>query len=256
MSTTSSDILLYDKKDRIVVMTINRPEKLNTLTPELLELLAQSWERFEADEDAWVAILTGAGDQAFCAGADMGDTTSGAAIAEEKIPRIFSLQPWKPMIAAINGYAIGGGWMLAQKCDVRIAAEHAELGISEARFNLLPAFVGDLTRQLHLGHALEIALWGDRRITAQRGYEIGWINSVVSKEKLMDEAMSWASRMLYLGPRSVQKIKRLIYEGFYMHPSITLPFAFAFLANLANMEDSIEGIKAFVEKRKPQFKNK
>ena len=94
------------------------------------------------------------------------------------------------MIAAINGYAVAGDWMLAQKCDIRIAAEHAELGLTEASFNLPAPFVVDLTRQLHLGHALEIALWGDRRITAQRGYEMGWINRVVSKERLMEEAMS------------------------------------------------------------------
>jgi len=256
MAISGPDIFLYEKKDRIVTMTINRPEKMNILTPELWEFLADGWERFEADEDAWVAILTGAGDRAFCAGAEAGGTSLVEELTGGKIPRLLWLQAWKPMIAAINGYAIAGGWMLAQKCDIRIAAEHAEMGISETRLNLLAAFAVDLTRQLHLGHALEVALWGDGRITAQRGYEMGWINRVVPKERLMEEAMSWAERILYLGPRAVRNMKRLLYEGFYIHPSAAIPFAFALEANLAGMEDTKEGIKAFSEKRKPQFKNR
>lgn len=256
MAISGPDIFQYEKKGRIIIMTINRPERMNTLTSELWESLAQGWDRFEDDEDAWVAVLTGAGDRVFCAGAEVGGGNSTTGIAEEKIPRLFSLQASKPMIAAINGHVVAGGWMLAQKCDIRIAVEHAELGITETRFNLPANFVVDLTRQMHLGHALEIAIWGDRRITAQRGYEMGWINRVVPKEKLMEEAMSWAERILYLGPRAIRNIKRLLYEGFYMHPSVAMRFAFALGANLNGMEDSIEGIKAFSEKRKPQFKNK
>ena len=256
MPFDGTDTVLYEKKlDRIVVITINRPEKMNALTIETFELLAQCFDRFSRDEDAWVAILTGAGDRAFSVGAEALPTTRKRPTDQRELHRIFGMEIWKPLIAAINGYCIAGGWMLAQKCDIRLAAEHAELGISETRFNAPGSFVADLTRQVHLGHALEIALWGDARISAQRGYEIGWINRVVPKEKLMGEAMSWAERMLYLGPRSVRNIKETIYRGFYMTPPEGLSFATALEANLHDMEDSKEGARAFAEKRKPRFKN-
>lgn len=251
------DTVLYEKKlERIVVITINRPEKMNALTMETYELLAQSFDRFSKDDDAWVAILTGAGDRAFSVGAEDLPTERERPANPRELHRIFGLEIWKPVIAAINGYCIAGGWMLAQKCDIRLAASHAQLGISETRFNAPGVFVADLTRQLHLGHALEIALWGDARISAQRGYEMGWINRVVPKEELMNEAMSWAERMLYLGPRSVRNIKEVIYRGYYMTPAEGLSFASALEANLYGMEDCVEGAKAFAEKRKPRFKNR
>ncbi len=256
MSISGSEQLTYSKKDKIVVVTINRPERMNSLTPDLWEMLAQSWERFQNDDDAWVAILTGAGEKAFCIGAELPKNPQAGAIQSHKVPRLFSMEVWKPMIAAINGYAIAGGWMLAQRCDIRIAAEHAEFGISETRINAPASWVVDLGRQLHLGHALEIALWGDARITAQRGYEMGWINKVVPKERLMEEAMSWAERMRYLGPQSVRTIKEIIYKGYYMPPSEGLPFAMNLQSKISGMEDSKEGKKAFFEKRKPDYKNK
>ena len=146
--------------------------------------------------------------------------------------------------------------MLAQECDIRIAAEHAELGVAEVRWNMGAGWLHPLTRQMHLQHALEVVLWGDRRITAQRAYEMGWVNRVVPKERLMDEAMEWAERILYLAPRDVRNLKEILYRGFYMSPMEGSAFAQALEQNLAGMEDSIEGTKAFTEKRKPQFKNK
>ena len=107
-----------------------------------------------------------------------------------------------------------------------------------------------------MGHALEIALWGDARISAKRGYEIGWINKVVPKEKLMDEAMSWAERMLYLAPRCVRNLKEIIYRSYDMHSSEAEAFSTTLEKNLFGMEDKVEGVKAFAEKRKPNFKNK
>ena len=113
-----------------------------------------------------------------------------------------------------------------------------------------------MTRQLQLGHALEIALWGDARITAQRGYEIGWINRVVHKEMLLEEALSWADRMRYLAPACVRNLKQILYRGFDMTPAEGIVFADALEQNLIGMEDSIEGPKAFTEKRRPVFKNR
>ena len=261
MPIAGPDILLYEKRDRIVQITLNRPERMNALSIELMQRIYESLQRFRDDDDAWVAVVTGAGDKAFCAGFDLVDQTERAKRGlgfpkPGQMPQVSELEIWKPVIGAINGYAIAGGWMLAQFCDIRIAAEHAELGIAETRWNLPAAWVFNLTRQIGLGHALEIALWGDQRITAQRGYEIGWINRVVPKERLMAEAMSWAERMLYLGPQAVRDLKEILYRGFYLSPREGLALAHAIGANLLGMEDTVEGPKAFAEKRKPVFKNR
>lgn len=265
MTATESDVLLYEKKGypgtlgKVVVMTINRPERMNAVSIELANRLADAWQEFEEDEEAWVAILTGAGDRAFCSGADLSDPAikaigsgGGTGKRREAAPSWIS----KPTIAAINGFALAGGWQFAQICDIRIAAEHAEMGIAETKWNLGANWVCDLTRELNIGHALEIALWGDKRITAQRAYEMGWVNRVVPKEKLMEEALSWAERMLYLGPRSVRNMKETIYRGYYMQTELGRRFGSSLSQNLRGMDDTSEGPRAFSEKRKPQFKNR
>jgi len=258
-------VLLYEKKlnGRVVVMTMNRPEAMNALNVELSNAIYEGWERFRDDDEAWVAILTGAGDKAFSAGNDLKETSRIRTGQIEQPVRRTRLGPlcedidlWKPTIAAINGYAIAGGWALAQQCDIRIAAEHAELGISEVRWNMGGGWVHALTRQMHLQHALEVVLWGDRRITAQRAYEMGWVSRIVPREHLMEEAMEWAERILYVAPRSVRNLKEILYRGFYMSAMEGAAFARAMEQNLVGMEDSVEGPLAFAEKRKPQFKNK
>ncbi|MBI2871903.1 MAG: enoyl-CoA hydratase/isomerase family protein [Chloroflexi bacterium] len=262
-------VLLVDKKfnGRVWVMTLNRPEAMNALNIELTNKIAETWEAFAADEGAWVAVVTGKGDRAFCAGQDLVERSNLETGAQAKgevyrpdprrrrtvYPLCETLNMWKPTIAAINGYAIAGGWNLAQQCDIRIAAEQAEVGIAEVRWNQGAGWVHTLPRQLHLAHALEIVLWGDRRITAQRAYEIGWVNRVVPKEKLMDEAMEWAERMLYLAPRSVRNLKEILYRGFHMEPMTARSFAATLERNLQGMHDSVEGPLAFKEKRKPAF---
>lgn len=259
MPITGPEILLYEKQDRIVTITMNRPERLNAWSMELIERLSEAWKRFRDDDGAWVAIVTGAGEKAFCAGVDLFEQAERGEAGiglPENIPEPRPIEIWKPIIAAINGFALAGGWALAQSCDIRIAAEHAEFGIAETRWNLPAFFVHDLTRQLHLSHALEVALWGDRRLSAKRGYEIGWINEVVPKEQLMNRAREWALRMLDLAPRAVRNLKETIYRGFYMVPSEGAAFAKALEANLRGMEDTIEGPKAFKEGRKPKFKNR
>lgn len=262
MPISGPDVLLYEKKNKIVTMTMNRPERMNSLNTELQDCLADAWKNFEDDDDAWVAILTGAGDKAFCAGQDLRERAeidkTGDFYKKRKKQILNCAPPWisKPTIAAINGFAFAGGWMMAQICDIRIAAEHAEMGISETRWNLGVSWACDLTRQVNLGHALEIVLWGDGRINARRAYEMGWVNRVVPKEKLMEEAMSWAERMTYLGPRSVRNAKEILYRCYYMPTEQGRRFGAAVEQNLQGMEDTLEGPRAFAEKRKPQFKDK
>jgi enoyl-CoA hydratase/carnithine racemase len=259
MPISGPDILIYEKKDRVVTMTINRPERLNAISMELAYRMEEAWEKFRDDDDAWVAVVTGSGDKAFCTGFDLIDQAERNRKGEPMpmvLPHFYPYEIWKPVIAAINGFAIAGGWWLAQACDIRISAEHAECGIAETRWNMPAGWVHSLPRRVSLGHALEIALWGDARITAQRGYEIGWINRVVPKEKLMTEAMSWADRMRYLAPRSVRNLKEIIYRSYDMSYPDAAAFGIALEHNLLGMEDTLEGNKAFNEKRKPNYKNK
>ncbi len=212
------------------------------------------------DPEVRAAIFQGAGDKAFCVGADLIEVRErnekGIGYSVRKLPKFYITGTWKPIICAINGYAVSGGWALAQACDIRIASEKAEFGIAEARWNMPAGWVYSLTRQLNLGHALEIALWGDTRISAQRAYEIGWVNKVLPQEKVLSEAMSYAERMLYLGPRCVRNLKEIIYRGLRMTDEEAEAFYQALEANLEGMEDSAEGPKAFVERRKPVFRNR
>jgi enoyl-CoA hydratase/carnithine racemase len=259
MPISGPDILIYEKKDRVVTMTINRPERLNAISMELAYRMEEAWVKFRDDDDAWVAVVTGTGDKAFCTGFDLIDQAERNRKGEPMpmvLPHFYPYEIWKPVIAAVNGFAIAGGWWLAQACDIRISAEHAECGIAETRWNMPAGWVHSLPRRVSLGHALEIALWGDARITAQRGYEIGWINRVVPKEKLMTEAMSWADRMRYLAPRSVRNLKEIIYRSYDMSYPDAAAFGIALEHNLLGMEDTLEGNKAFNEKRKPNYKNK
>lgn len=256
MPLTGKDMLLYEKKDRIVTITLNRPERMNAFSEELHGMFYEAFQRFNNDDDAWVAIITGSGDKAFSSGADLKDESSTAGAGRGLPKPWYVMDIWKPMIAAINGYCVALGWMVAQKCDIRIAADHAQMGITEAQFNLSATFAADLVEQLNLAHVLEIVLWGDKLISAQRAYEIGWVNKVVPKEKLMEEAMSWAVRMTNLAPRAVRHYKEIVYRSLNMSPADRQAFAVALQADQAGMEDTIEGVKAFREKRKPTFKNR
>lgn len=262
MAIEGKDILIYEKKDKIVTITLNRPERMNAESVELLERLSEAWAQFRDDDDAWVAILTGAGDKAFCTGFDLIDQAERAKAGNTEMPPIVfkdTYQPkgiWKPIIAAINGFAVAGGWRLAQDCDIRIAADHAQLGIPETKWNMPAYWVTGLSQQMQLGHLLEVTLWGDAKITAQRGYEMGFINKVVSGDNLMEEAYSWAERMCFMAPRCVRNLKKILYRSQYLSPEDATEYARALEQNLVGMEDSIEGQRAFAEKRSPQYKNR
>jgi enoyl-CoA hydratase/carnithine racemase len=170
------------------------------------------------------------------------------------VPLSEKLELWKPTIAAINGYALAGGFMMAMQCDIRIMADHAKVGISEARWNIAGgSWMAPLTRQIGLGHALELALWGDTQYDAQRCYEIGWVQRVVPAPDLMPTAMAYAERMLDMAPRAVSNIKQMLYRGFNMDPMWSSSVGEWLEQNLQGMKDSIEGPTAFAEKRRPNF---
>ena len=254
---------------KIHVITLNRPHRMNSIGDGLSEALYDAWADFRDDPEARVAILTGAGDRAFCAGADLiataetrqaaqagRSTTAGRPVGERKSPVPLSegMGLWKPTIAAINGFAVAGGFMYAMQCDIRIMAEEARVGIAEVRWNMGGAgWMIPLTRQIGLGSALELILWGDTQYPAQRCYEIGWAQRVVPREQLMETAMDYAQRALSMAPRAVRNNKQALYRGYYMDPLQGQAYGSALEQNLAGMQDSIEGPLAFWEKRQPHF---
>jgi len=250
--------LLVEKKEngKIWVITLNRPDKRNALTLDMMFDLEETWKEYQADEESRVAIITGAGDKSFCAGADLFTPPKKERPGPFRIPAFGPEDVWKPTIAAINGHCIAGGALIAHDCDIRIAAENAEFGIAEAMRNMPASWVRDLTLHMHIGHCMELVLWGDQRVSAQRAYEMGFYNRVVPANKLMEEAMNWADRMLYLAPRAVWNFKEIIKRGHYMEPKLGRAFGQALEQNLRGMEDSAEGAGALREKRRPNFKNK
>ncbi len=257
MALTGPEVLETSKKDRIFIIRLNRPERENRIMPDLMGRLEETWEEFRRDDDALVAILTGNG-ETFCSGPDLSYLTKEEAtrLARIRVPRFYPWEIWKPIIAALNGDAACGGFHMADACDIRIASEKATFSIQETQMNFKAAWIGGLPHTLSLGHALELALWGDTRIPAQRMYEMGWLNRVVPREKVMEEAMSWAYRMLELAPFTVRNIKQVLYRGCHMSLAESRELGNALERNLLHMEDSQEAYDAYKENRKPRFTGK
>ncbi len=250
--------LEYKKEGRVAIFTINRPERMNALGGEVSRLMYEGLIDFRDDDELWVAIITGAGEKAFSAGADLKEMRPGEARKRIRRPNLTrGLDLWKPIIAAINGYCLGGGLELAMGCDIRIAAEHARLGLPEILRNLLPGGGGTqrIPRMLSQCRAAEILLTG-KHITAQKALEWGLINEVVPLDKLMTRAREWADELCQAGPLASRIIKELMIKG----PDMTLPQGLrmeqAGWAQLQHTEDTKEGVRAFVEKRKPVWKAK
>ena len=259
---TMTAAVLYDKEDEVVIITLNRPEALNSINRQLRQELNEAIVRFDHDDQARVAIITGAG-RAFCAGRDLkeraADNAAGiqARAADSMGPDslAFFEHTWKPTIAAINGYAMAGGWAIAQMCDLRIAAEDAMMGITEARWSLLPPFATALPKLIPVAAALELVMTA-KPITAQRAYEIGFVNKIVPKERLMDEAKALARQVTENAPLSLRYFKELAYRGLDMSEPALAALTRHLYDQLLRTEDSKEGPRAFAEKRQPQWKGR
>ena len=257
-----AETIIYKKQGNIVTMTLNRPDSLNAINRLLRQELSEAVVEFDSDPEAFVAIITGAG-RAFCSGRDLkeraednaqGVQAKASASMRKDTPYMWP-QTWKPMIAAINGFALAGGWSIAQLCDLRIASEEAKLGISETKWSLLPPFGAILPKQMPLSAVLELVLTA-QPVTAQRAYDMGFLNKVVPAGDLMEEAMAMAQQIADNAPLAVQTFKELAYRGLNMSNQDISALTYQMYDALLLTEDSKEGPKAFAEKRKPQWKGR
>jgi E-phenylitaconyl-CoA hydratase len=252
----------YEKEGRVAIFTINRPEAMNALNMQTVRELLEALVDFRDDPELWVGIITGAGEKAFCGGADIKDTLP---FMKEHRTDPWSFPPtimrgfelWKPLIAAINGWALGGGLEIALACDLRIASENARLGTTEVNLGLIPGWGGTqrLPRMVPYCKAAEILLMG-RPIDAQEAYRIGLINKVVPQEKVMPTAKEWAEVICQAGPLAVRAAKEAMIRGYSLTLEDGLRLENSLVAYLMGTEDFAEGTTAFVEKRKPVYKAK
>lgn len=254
--------LIYEKKEKIAYITLNRPEALNALNPETLQELNQAWVDFRDDPELLVAIITGTGDRAFCAGADIRTTipfikANRGEWWRQPATIMRGLELWKPLIAAVNGHALGGGLELALACDIRIAAENATFGVPEVTLGLIPGWGGTqrLPRVIPAAKAAEILLTG-RSISAEEAYRIGLVNKVVPLPELLPTAKEMADRLCQLPPLAVRAAKEAMIRGREMTLEDGLMLETKLTDFLLVTEDVEEGTKAFMEKRKPVFKGR
>ena len=247
----------------ICTITINRPEKHNAMDGEHYALLSQAWCRVRDDPGILVAIITGAGDQTFSAGADLKNlesvftTTSDMWLTQKDQLLNRGLEIWKPVIAAINGRCLAGGMTLMLATDIRVSVDTAEFAITEVKRGLLAANGGTQRplRQLPHAIAMELLLTGDA-MSAQDALRWGLVNAVVPREKLMETAMDYARRITRNGPLALQATKELALRGLDMDLPTGLRMEQVLIRHLMATEDVREGRAAFAEKRAPQFKGR
>ena len=255
-------MISYHKRGRIAIFTINRPETRNAMNAQGMQELRDRMLEFDSDQDLWVGIISGAGDKAFCGGADVKEMV----FFQQAHPRQYwerpdtpmrGLEIWKPLIAAIKGVALGGGLEIALACDIRIASENAQFGTPEASLGLMPGWGGTqrLPRMIPWAKAAEMLL-GGKIIDAQEAYRIGLVNEVVPAQEVMPMAIKWAERMCQLGPLALRAIKQAMVKGTSTSLEEGLQIEKGLVKYLASTEDLAEGIKAFVEKRKPNYRGK
>lgn len=251
-------------EDHVAVAVLNRPQAMNSVDPEMRQELYNLWDRVQNEDDIHVLIITGAGDKAFCTGSDLKKTMPPKeSYAELLIGRndpgnmLHRFGTDKPVICAINGYAVGGGMELALACDICIASENAKLGLTEAKIGSIPGSGGvqRLPRTVSKSNAMLMLLTGDA-IDAQEALRLGIVSKVVPLEELLPAAKDIARRIARNAPLSVKALKRLVNQGLDMPLPHALEMDKYVFGLLRDTDDRIEGRKAFQEKRKPQYKGR
>lgn len=260
------EFVTVEKKDHLTIITINRPERMNSLHPPASRELDEIFDDFVADDEQWVGIITGAGDKAFSAGNDLKFQAEhgGAAVREGMkgvkggfggLTRRTNIT--KPLIAAVNGFALGGGFEIVLCCDIIIAAETAMVGLPEPRVGLAAAAGGmhRLPRQIPYHLAMGMMLTA-RRITAAEAHAMGIVNEVVPPGELMATAEKWAAEILECAPGSIRATKDTVQRGLEGTLEEGLNTVFPEHKAMLESEDFVEGPLAFAEKRKPNWKGR
>jgi len=255
--------LIYEVKNKIGYITINRPEAMNAMDPDVYSALSKAWVDVRDNPDVWVAIITGAGEKSFSAGADLKTTIhrqrekSEFFLTQQDMILNRGLEIWKPIIAAVNGFCLAGGMTLLFATDFRIAAEHAVFEISEVKRGIIPANGGTqrALRQLPYPIAMEMLLLG-RRLTATEALNFGLINKIVPVKDLMSTAEQYANQLCENGPLAIRAAKELAIRSQSLPLEQGLRMEMAFQAFLLSTEDAKEGPRAFKEKRKPIYQAK
>lgn len=253
--------LLMERHDNVAIVQIDRPKSLNALNSSTLEELGQAFDEIAIDPALRVVILTGSGEKAFVAGADIGQMRSLTPLEARRFSQLGQSLMNKienlpqPVIAAVNGFALGGGTEIAMACDIRLAAENAKFGQPEVNLGLLAGFGGTqrLAKLVGSGRASEILFTGDL-LDAQEAYRLGLVNHVYPADRLMSEAMSLAKRIASRAPIAVQLTKSAVQKGRNIDIISGQAYEAEVFGQLFSTEDQKEGCSAFLEKRKPDFR--
>jgi crotonobetainyl-CoA hydratase len=254
------------KKGRITVITINRPDVMNALHPPASKEMSEAFNEFDADPEAWVAILTGAGEKAFSAGNDLKwQAQHGGDALRERMKDVkgglggitFRFDLFKPVIAAVNGLALGGGFECVLACDIIIASEKAFFGLPEPTVGMIAGAGGVhyLPRAIPYHLAMGMMLTA-RRITAEEARQLGLVNEVVAADRLMATAEAWAERILACSPLAIRATKEAAFKGLSMPLEQAARTVFPGQTAMYRSEDFVEGPRAFAEKRKPVWKGR
>ena len=260
---TLTNTVLYETRNNIAYITLNRPESLNALSREVGRGLREAMDEFRDNDDLYVAILVGSGGRAFSAGMDLKERA--ALDAEGDIPQSPAIGKheasfadrgvFKPVIAGIDGYCVAGGLELSLKCDIRVATRQSQFGLPEPRWSIFPGHaVHNLSRMIPLGEALNMMLTGER-IGSQRAYDIGLIQHLVEdRDAMMAKCEELAEQIKLCAPLAVQGIKRIVYGGKDQPVEYSVRMGAPIMEHVQGTADAIEGPRAFSEKRAPVWK--
>lgn len=260
-------VVLTQRLGHLYRIVINRPESRNALNRATDLALQEAWREFRDDKELWVATITGAGGKSFCAGADLKEMGEFKSLSPQQRKDRFDFEPWiggithnidiyKPIIAAIDGFCLGGGLEIALACDVRVATESSFFGLPEAQWGIIPAAGGTqrLPRVIGMARALELILTG-RKVSSKEALEMGLINYLVQgSEALEKKVLEIAEQMLCLGPLALRAAKEAVIRGVGMSLEEGLRLEQLIAEINRSNKDSLEGPRAFAEKRKPDFR--